>query len=57
MTTTNKTLAAWVDDVARLTRPDRIHWCTGSEQEYRELIETMLASGDLVELNRETHPN
>ena len=50
-------LNQWVDDVARLTQPDRIHWCDGSEAEYDKLVEMMLASGDLIELNPRTHPN
>jgi phosphoenolpyruvate carboxykinase (GTP) len=54
--TSNQALAAWVDEVARLTRSDRIHWCDGSEEENRELISGMLASGELHELNQETHP-
>ncbi len=56
MTTTNKALLAWVDEVARLTQPDRIHWCDGSQEEYDNLIQQMLASGDLIELNQHTHP-
>ena len=56
MTTTNKALLAWVDDVARLTQPDRIHWCDGSQEEYDSLIQQMLVSGDLIELNQDTHP-
>jgi len=54
--TSNQALAAWVDEVARLTQPDRIHWCDGSEDENRELITSMLGTGDLLELNQETHP-
>ncbi len=50
-------LNRWVDDVARLTQPDRVHWCDGSEAEYDALVETMLVSGDLIELNPRTHPN
>jgi phosphoenolpyruvate carboxykinase (GTP) len=50
-------LNRWVDDVARLTQPDAIHWCDGSEAENDALIERMLHSGDLVELNPKTHPN
>ncbi|HMV37734.1 phosphoenolpyruvate carboxykinase (GTP) [Plasticicumulans sp.] len=57
MSTTNQALQAWVEEVARLTRPDRIHWCDGSEAEYRGLVELMLGNGDLVALNQETHPN
>jgi phosphoenolpyruvate carboxykinase (GTP) len=50
-------LNRWVDDVARLTQPDAIYWCDGSEAENDALIERMLHSGDLVELNPKTHPN
>ncbi len=50
-------LNRWVDEVARLTQPDRIHWCDGSEAEYQALVELMLDTGDLTELNPATHPN
>jgi phosphoenolpyruvate carboxykinase (GTP) len=46
----------WVDSVARMTRPARIHWCDGSESEYQGLIEQMLGTGDLLKLNEKTHP-
>ena len=52
-----ETLNRWVDDVARLTRPDRVHWCDGSEAENDALIDLMLGNGDLIELNPRTHPN
>ncbi len=52
-----ETLDRWVADVARLTKPDHIHWCDGSEAEYDALVEKMLAAGDLIELNPRTHPN
>ena len=32
-------LEKWVDEQAKLTKPDRIYWCDGSEQEARKLIE------------------
>lgn len=47
----------WVESVAKLTRPERIHWCDGSNAENDRLIELMLATGDLVKLNETTHPN
>ncbi|MGN6191882.1 MAG: phosphoenolpyruvate carboxykinase (GTP) [Rhodanobacteraceae bacterium] len=49
-------LNRWVDDVAKRTKPDRIHWCDGSEAEYKQLVEGMLETGDLIELNQGTHP-
>ncbi|HET7570925.1 MAG TPA: phosphoenolpyruvate carboxykinase (GTP) [Gammaproteobacteria bacterium] len=57
MSTTNKALSDWVDEVAALTQPDEIHWCTGSDEEYRQLIDLMLDNGDLLELNQQTYPN
>ncbi len=56
MSTSNKELENWVYEVARLTTPKNIHWCTGTEEEYRTLIEEMLATGDLIELNQESFP-
>ena len=50
-------LNRWVDDVARLTQPDRIHWCDGSAAEAEALTQLMLDSGDLIELDHATHPN
>lgn len=57
MTTTNAALRDWVDSVAALTKPAKIHWCDGSEAEYLSLIEEMQKSGDLIALNRKTYPN
>jgi phosphoenolpyruvate carboxykinase (GTP) len=57
MTTNNVALRKWVDEVASLTRPDRIRWCDGSDQEYQELVAQMVASGDMIPLNPKTYPN
>ncbi|MGB5166646.1 MAG: phosphoenolpyruvate carboxykinase (GTP) [Woeseiaceae bacterium] len=56
MTTSLSTLQTWVDDVATLTKPQKIHWCDGSDAEYQELVNEMLQSGVLSELNQKTHP-
>ena len=50
-------LEAWVDECARLTQPDSIVWCDGSEQEYERLIKIMLDDGSMQRLNPETYPN
>ncbi|MDQ2694574.1 MAG: phosphoenolpyruvate carboxykinase (GTP) [Pseudomonadota bacterium] len=57
MSTSSKALQDWIDAVARLTRPERIHWCDGSEAEYRALVSQMLASGDLLPLHPDTYPD
>ncbi|MCI0589197.1 MAG: phosphoenolpyruvate carboxykinase (GTP) [Planctomycetes bacterium] len=54
---TNRALTAWVEDVARHTRPDSVVWCDGSEVENRRLIDGMLADGTLLRLNEAKHPN
>lgn len=56
MNTTLAALQEWVDEVAKTTNPDRIHWCDGSDAEYQALIQLMLNNGELIELNQETHP-
>ncbi len=53
----NTSLKNWVEEVARLTKPDSIHWCTGSDAENSRLIDAMVATGDLIKLNQSTHPN
>jgi len=49
-------LEQWVNEVAALTKPDRIYWCDGSDAEYQALVQQMLQTGDLIELNQQTHP-
>jgi phosphoenolpyruvate carboxykinase (GTP) len=57
MTTKLSILQQWVDEVAARTQPDNIHWCTGSDDEYAQLIEIMTADGTLSELNQDEYPN
>jgi phosphoenolpyruvate carboxykinase (GTP) len=49
-------LNQWVDDVARRTRPQRIHWCDGSDAEHAALVALMESGGDLLPLSPATHP-
>jgi len=52
----NKTLLAWIEECAKLTKPDQIVWCDGSEEEQRRLTEIALAQGVLEPLNQEKLP-
>ena len=56
MTSKLDRLNQWVAEVARLTRPDAIQWCDGSDTENAALIDKMLADGTLHRLNDDTHP-
>ena len=38
-------LVQWVREVAELTQPDRVRWCDGSEAEWTELTDELVAAG------------
>ena len=53
----SRALNEWIEEVARVTQPDRIVWCDGSEREYHALLEQMLGDGTLLRLNERKYPN
>ncbi|HEV3267608.1 MAG TPA: phosphoenolpyruvate carboxykinase (GTP) [Acidimicrobiales bacterium] len=55
--TTNKKLIEWVEEVAQLTTPDRIHWCDGSAEEYDELCQLLVDNGTFTKLSDAKRPN
>jgi len=57
MTSTLSELQDWVDSVAKLTQPESIHWCNGSDAENKRLINEMQRSGDLLELDSGSYSN
>jgi phosphoenolpyruvate carboxykinase (GTP) len=53
----NLRLREWVTEVSALTRPDRIHWCDGSQSEYDALCAQLVAGGTFRPLNPAKRPN
>jgi phosphoenolpyruvate carboxykinase (GTP) len=54
--TKNKHLLDWVDEMAKLCKPDRIVWCDGSDEEKHRLTEEAVAAGVLMPLNQQKLP-
>lgn len=55
--TTHAKLAAWVDEVAQLTKPASIYWVDGSAEEWDRLTQELVDGGTLTRLNPELFPN
>ena len=47
----NSHVVSWVNEMARLCRPDQIYWCDGSEDEGKALLDEAIATGVLIPLN------
>jgi phosphoenolpyruvate carboxykinase (GTP) len=52
----NDHLLRWVEKMAELTRPARIHWVSGSQEEYDQLCQEMVAGGTFIRLNEKRWP-
>jgi phosphoenolpyruvate carboxykinase (GTP) len=52
----NEHLLRWVEKMAELTKPARIHWVDGSQEENELLLKEMVGAGTLVKLNEELWP-
>jgi len=50
--TSHARLCTWVRDAAKLTTPDRVVWCDGSEQEWERLTVQLVDAGIFTRLDR-----
>src|SRR3989454_9966944 len=53
----HRALRQWVSEVARLSKPERIHWCDGSRAEYDRLCAELERAGTFIRLNEKLRPN
>ena len=47
---THEGIIKWVDETVALTKPKAVHFCDGSDEEYQQFVETMVASGTAIRL-------
>jgi phosphoenolpyruvate carboxykinase (GTP) len=41
----NRKLSAWVNEMAELCKPDSIHWCDGSQEEFEQIARSLVEKG------------
>ena len=54
--TTNKAVLSWVDEMVALTKPDRVVWIDGSEEQLEALRAEACSTGEMVKLNQDLLP-
>jgi phosphoenolpyruvate carboxykinase (GTP) len=54
--TSNKAVLAWVDEMAKHCKPDRVYWCDGSKAERKALTAEAVERGILLKLNQKKLP-
>jgi phosphoenolpyruvate carboxykinase (GTP) len=55
--TRHKRLIAWVREIAELVKPDRVHWCDGSQAEWDFLTKELVKAGTFKQLDPAKRPN
>jgi phosphoenolpyruvate carboxykinase (GTP) len=55
--TSHQGILDFVAEVAALTTPDRIHWCTGSDEEWTRVTDALVATGTFTRLDPAKKPN
>ena len=53
----NSHIVSWVNEMAKMCKPDQIYWCDGSEDEAQALLDEAVETGVLMPLNSEKRPN
>jgi phosphoenolpyruvate carboxykinase (GTP) len=55
--TTNPKVLEFVAEAEKLFKPDAVHWCDGSKEEYQAMLKALVDCGTAIWLNPEKRPN
>ena len=55
--TSNPKVLAFVDKAEALFKPDEVHWCDGSKEEFQAMLKLLVDCGTAIWLNPEKRPN
>ena len=55
--TKNKFVLNWIDEMAAMTKPDKIVWIDGTEEQAEALRAEACSTGEMIKLNQELLPN
>ncbi len=55
--TKNKFVLNWIDEMAAMTKPDKIVWIDGTEEQAEALRAEACSTGEMIKLNEELLPN
>lgn len=50
-------LVSWIDEVKEVTKPDKVYWCDGSDEENTELVDKLTNEGKWIKLNEKEYEN
>ncbi len=54
--TNNKAVLTWLDEMTAMTKPDKVVWIDGSEEQLEALRKEACESGEIIKLNQEKLP-
>ena len=55
--TNNKYVLNWIDEMAAMTKPDKIVWIDGTDEQAEALRAEACSTGEIIKLNQELLPN